>query len=92
MVIHILNAQTGHTTLSFDPNKPDEVEQAKTQIADLIMQGYSIFCNINGKEERITSFDPKRSVYLIGKKEVSSEQTEDVTAVPPSAGGCALAF
>lgn len=93
MNLHILNAQTGHTTLTYNPKNAEEVEQAETQINEMLEAGFSIFVELeDGKTEKVQKFDANRGRYLIGGRsgriEIPLEEAKQATAVPPSAGGC----
>lgn len=80
--LDIMNVDTGHTTLTFDPKNAEQLMQAEKQINDMIQQGYAVFVETDGKTERIDKFDPKNTTYLLGDKETK------VTPVAPPSGGC----
>lgn len=64
-IIEILNVGTGDTKISFDKNNPEDVERAKKIIPDMIKRGYALFCEINGKLERVESFNPDTEDYIV---------------------------
>ena len=55
--------RTGHTTVTWNPAIPVEVEVAKASFDKLIKEGYNAFrvdeANVGSKGERLTTFDPK---------------------------------
>lgn len=85
--IDVLNAQTGHTSLTFDKNNLEEVRKASKQINDMLRMGYAIFVESGGATKRITSFDVHINSYMIGDIE-AAPSTAHATAIAPSAGGC----
>lgn len=68
--LHILNVGEGDTTVSFDPDKPAEVERAKSIIEDMLKQGYAILVEVGEKDgkplyQRAVGFDPKTCEYIV---------------------------
>lgn len=61
--------RTGHTTVTWDPAKPIEVEVAKSSFDKLIKEGYNAFrvdeANVGNKGERLTTFDPKAGKIMM---------------------------
>src|SRR3989442_12762068 len=87
--IDVLNDGFGDLELSFDPNKPDEVEKAKQTITDMLKRGYAIFVRQGKETFRVRKFDVDKNVYIIGStpaEEVPIAETR-ATAVGRSAGG-----
>lgn len=87
--IDVLNTGYGDFELSFDPNKPDEVQKAKETITDMLKRGYAIFVRQGKDYLRVRKFDADRNVYIIGStpgEEVPIAETR-ATAVGRSAGG-----
>lgn len=87
--IDVLNTGYGDFELSFDPNKPDEVQKAKETITDMLKRGYAIFVRQGKETLRVRKFDVDRNVYIIGSTpadEVPIAETR-ATAVGRSAGG-----
>ncbi len=87
--IDVLNTGYGDFELSFDPNKPDEVQKAKETITDMLKRGYAIFVRQGKETLRVRKFDANRNVYIIGStpaEEVPITETR-ATAVGRSAGG-----
>jgi hypothetical protein len=87
--IDVLNTGYGDFELSFDPDKPDEVQKAKETITDMLKRGYAIFVRQGDETRRVRKFDADRNVYIIGStpaEEVPAAETR-ATAVGRSAGG-----
>ena len=87
--IDVLNTGYGDFELSFDPNKPDEVQKAKETITDMLKRGYAIFVRQGKETLRVRKFDVDKNVYIIGStpaEEVPVAETR-ATAVGRSAGG-----
>jgi hypothetical protein len=64
--IDVLNTGYGDFELSFDPNKPDEVQKAKETITDMLKRGYAIFVRQGQETFRVRRFDVDKNVYIIG--------------------------
>ena len=87
--IDVLNTGYGDFELSFDPDKPDEVQTAKETITDRLKRGYAIFVRQGDETRRVRKFDVDRNVYIIGStpaEEVPAAETRAM-AVGRSAGG-----
>jgi len=87
--IDVLNTGYGDFELSFNPDKPDEVQKAKETITDMLKRGYAIFVRQGQETFRVRKFDADRNVYIIGStpaEEVPAAETR-ATAVGRSAGG-----
>lgn len=87
--IDVLNTGYGDFEMSFDPNKPDDMQKAKETITDMLKRGYAIFVRQGKETYRVRKFDPDRNVYIIGctpAEEVPIAETR-ATAVGRSAGG-----
>ena len=87
--IDALNTGYGDFEMSFDPNKPDEVQKAKETITDMLKRGYAIFIRQGEETQRVRKFDPDRNVYIIGStpaEEIPIAETRAI-AIGRSAGG-----
>lgn len=87
--IDVLNTGYGDFELSFDPNKPDEVQKAKETITDMLKRGYAIFVRQGKETFRVRKFDVDKNVYIIGStpaEEIPIAETRAM-AVGRSAGG-----
>ena len=90
----ILNVGTGDTKLSFDPERPAEVERAKSVVEDMLKRGYAILVEVGKRGgdplyQRAKGFDPKTAEYLIvGAPEdaTDTEKTADSKAKPSKNG------
>jgi hypothetical protein len=87
--LDVLNTGYGDLEVSFDPNKPDEVQKAKETITDMLKRGYAIFVQQGGETVRVRKFDANRNVYIIGSTPAEEVPIADTraTAVGRSAGG-----
>lgn len=59
--------RTGHTTVTWDPTKPVEVDVAREAFDSLIGEGYNAF-RVEGEDqrgERIRTFDPKAGKIMM---------------------------
>jgi hypothetical protein len=63
--IEILNVSDGDTKISFDTNNPADIERARKIIPDMLKRGYALFVEVNGQLERVESFDPATSEYIV---------------------------
>lgn len=63
--LEILNVGAGDFKLTFDKNDPADIERAKRIIPDMLKRGYALFCEIDGKHERVTGFDQARECYIV---------------------------
>jgi hypothetical protein len=87
--IDVLNTGYGDFELSFNPDKPDEVQKAKETITDMLKRGYAIFIRQGEETFRVRKFDVNKNVYIIGStpaEEIPMAEAR-VTAVGRSAGG-----
>ena len=87
--LDVLNTGYGDFELSFDPNKPDEVQKAKETITDMLKRGYAIFVQQGQETFRVRKFDVNKNVYIIGSTPAEEVPMADTraTAVGRSAGG-----
>lgn len=96
--LDILNCGAGHLKLSFDKDKPEEVEKAKTAVQDMLKRGYTIFIEVpdgrckDGKGLRpVKEFDPATNEYIVEAPGSSSERVPaekaKASGVAPIAGG-----
>jgi hypothetical protein len=87
--LDVLNTGYGDFELSFDPNKPDDVQKAKETITDMLKRGYAIFVQQGKETFRVRKFDADKNVYIIGStpaEEIPIAETRAI-AVGRSAGG-----
>lgn len=57
---------TGDTTLSWDPEKPEEVTTARRAFDDLRAKGFGAFRVDSGKRgESLTTFDPSAGQIIV---------------------------
>lgn len=70
MTLAVLNIGVGDTKLTFDRDKPEELERTRRIVTDMLKLGYAILVKIGGTEtkpdfRRATGFDPEHDEYLI---------------------------
>ncbi|MEI8290857.1 MAG: hypothetical protein WCH99_15445 [Verrucomicrobiota bacterium] len=87
--IDVLNTGYGDFELSFNPDKPDEVQKAKETITDMLKRGYAIFIRQGKETYRVRKFDADKNVYIIGSTPAEEVPITEAraTAVGRSAGG-----
>lgn len=64
--MHVMD-QTGHTSVTWDIDQPDEVAAARETFDRLIRAGYSAFA-VEGRDQqgrRITTFDPQAGKLMM---------------------------
>lgn len=77
IVLDVLSVGQGHITMTFEP---DDMDNARKTIEDMLHRGYAIFVETARGQRRVKRFNPKRMTYII--TDAPSEQ-----AVPPTRGG-----
>lgn len=65
MSLSILNVGEGDTKLTFDSDKPEELERTRRIVTDMLAMGYAILVRDGESWKRATGFDPKTCEYLI---------------------------
>lgn len=78
MSLSILNVGSGDTKLSFDPEKPEELERTKRVVTDMLAMGYAIIVRDGEGWRRATGFDPNTCEYLIADVPQSVAQAQPV--------------
>lgn len=63
--VAVLNTIEGDAKFSFDPSNPVEAARAERVVMDMLRRGYILFAEIDGKLERVVSFDPQTAEYII---------------------------
>lgn len=63
--IDILSIGRGHLTVTFTPDDPKSMENAKHMIEDMLKRGASIFVETDKGLTRVKKFNPKRMTYII---------------------------
>ncbi len=91
--VGILNVGAGDTKLTFDPNKPDEVEKSARIVKDMIRRGFVLLIEVgqNGAGEplykRAHDFDESTAEYIVaGVSELPPMETasdEEQAGTPP---------
>lgn len=64
--LSVLNAGAGDLRISFNARRPEEVEQARKTVTDLLQQGYAIVIEDEKGEHRVVQeFDPATNEYIV---------------------------
>lgn len=61
----VLSVGRGDMKVDFNSDNPEEVEEARTVVMDMLSRGYLIFINVDGEQVRVHDFDPKTDEYII---------------------------
>ncbi len=82
----ILNVGKGDTKLSFDPEKPAEVERANKVVTDMLRAGYAIMVQVGERDGkplymRAEGFDAKTNEYLIVGAPETKHEPMDVSDI-----------
>ena len=85
--ITILTVGDGDTKLTFDPDKPAEVQRAKRVVDDMLRRGFAILIEVGTKDgeplyQRAKGFDAETAEYII-VGEPPHEETEAPEAGKP---------
>lgn len=75
-MLEVLSVGKGDIKLSIDSDKPDDVENARKIIEEMLSKGYGIFVETDKGLSRVKKFNPKRMTYVI------SEVVENPEAQP----------
>lgn len=87
MSLSILNVGEGDTKLTFDKDKPEEIERTRRIVGDMLKLGYAILVRIGEtkagkpKYRRAVGFDPERDEYLV--MDVPAEAATGLNDGPP---------
>lgn len=79
MSLSILNVGEGDTKITFDKDKPGELERAKRVVLDMLRLGYAIMVKVGEAWQRATDFDPATCEYV-----VSDTPPEEAAAAAPA--------
>lgn len=76
--LEILNVTGGDVKVTFDKDIPGDLRRAQIMLTDMIHRGFAILLEIDGRYQRVTSFDPERNEYIIKvlSEELESEDDE----------------
>ena len=67
-MLEVLSVGKGDIKLSIDPGKPEDVENARTMIEEMLRKGYGIFVEgPSGRLTRVKKFNPKRMTYVVAE-------------------------
>lgn len=91
--LSILNVGEGDKKVSFDKDKPKEVERAREIVQDMLKRGYAVLIQVGEKDGkplylRATEFDPKTDEYIVaGTIEEPPTVEASNESAPPSKKG-----
>lgn len=97
MSLTILNVGEGDTRITFDKDKPGELERARRVVMDMLRLGYAILVQVgqtkDGKPKfrRAHKFDPDHDEYIVSDLPSRVPATTPAVAVARSAGGMSTA-
>jgi hypothetical protein len=89
-MLAILNVGEGDTKVTFEKDKPEELERAKSVVNDMLKRGYAILVHAGEKDGvpiyyRATAFDENTLEYIVaGVPEVPPNQVGDDEEVEPA--------
>ena len=67
-MLEVLSVGKGDINLSIDPSKPEDVDNARKMIEEMLRKGYGIFLEDSiGRLRRVKKFNPKRMEYVISE-------------------------
>ncbi len=64
-MLEILSVGRGDIKISLDHNNPEDVENARKLIEELLTKGYGVFVETDKGLSRVRKFNPKRMTYSI---------------------------
>lgn len=64
-MLEVLSVGKGDIKISLDPNNPDDVENARRLVEEMIAKGYGIFVETDKGLTRVKKFNAKRMTYVI---------------------------
>lgn len=75
-MLEVLSVGKGDIKISLDPGNPDDVENARRLIEEMLAKGYGLFVETDKGLSRVKKFNPKRMTYVI------SEWVDEAAAAP----------
>lgn len=63
--LSILSINRGDLKFNFNKDDEEDVQKARKTIVDMLKRGYLIFVVVDGKEVKVTDFDPATDEYVI---------------------------
>jgi hypothetical protein len=78
--LSVLNVGAGDLKMTFDKDKPGDVERARRAIEDMLRRGYMIFLEGPDGLERVRAFDPTSMSYVVEVPVVDEPETEAIPA------------
>lgn len=80
-VVDILNVGAGHAEISFNSEKPEEVQKAQAAVTDMLRRGYALFvAGESGAQIKVLAFDATKNRYIIGDVPEAPKESEPLPA------------
>jgi hypothetical protein len=83
----VLSVGKGDLKLTWDRDKPEDLEKARITIEKMLRSGYSIFVETDDGPSRVTEFNPKRMTYTIVEVADGTELPSGPAQPPALAAG-----
>lgn len=79
-MLEVLSVGKGDIKISLDHNNPEDIENARKLIEEMLAKGYGLFVETDKGLSRVRKFNPKRMTYVI------VEFVDDEPPWPPPEG------
>lgn len=73
-MLEVLSVGKGDIKLTIDGSNPDEVNDARKVIEEMLRKGYGIFVETDKGLTRVKKFNPKRMTYVISEVVENAEE------------------
>lgn len=84
-VLEVLSVGKGDLKLTWDPDKPEDLDNARKTIEEMLRKGYSIFVETDVGPARVQRFSPERMEYII-REVVEGTELPTGPAAPAALG------
>lgn len=64
-MLEVLSVGKGDIKISLDHNNPEDIENARKLIEEMLAKGYGLFVETDKGLSRVRKFNPKRMTYVI---------------------------
>lgn len=81
-MLEVLSVGKGDIKISLDHNNPEDIENARKLIEEMLAKGYGLFVETNNGLSRVRKFNPKRMTYVI--VEFADEEPAEAPAAKPT--------
>lgn len=82
-MLEVLSVGKGDIKISLDHNNPDDIENARKLIEEMLAKGYGLFVETDKGLSRVRKFNPKRMTYVIVEFADDDEPAEEPAAAKP---------